>query len=45
MACTSIPVMTLMQAEEPSQNSLDYVCTCEDVYLNTTDELENNDFI
>jgi len=24
---------------------LDYVCTCEDINLNITDKLENNDFI
>jgi len=45
MACASIPVMTLMQAERPFTERLDYVCTCGNVNLNITDKLENNDFI
>jgi len=45
MACASIPIMTLMQAEKPSQIGLDHACTCGDVNLNITDKPENNDFI
>jgi len=44
MACASIPVMTLMQAERVFTKRLDYVCTC-GVNLNITDKPENNNFI